>query len=215
MRVKDRAPTLRWFGLVAIFIAAGLFTLRAYVTFSGPQSTPVGSAVEQHVTYLLEPITGNDKVRVSISGLAPKVILVMVDGDMATDLRPQRARIESILVAAIGFDPERDTLTLTQFPYAAGVGSSLTALEIGELLALGGLTALLLTLWLVRAPMYVEEGRPSDEPRAPVAISHPSARLTPSAPPLASNLSEAADLAEKRPNETAELVRNWMSHAED
>lgn len=214
MRAKDRSSTLRLLGLAAILIAAGLLSLRAYMIFTADKAEPVGSAIEQQLTYLLEPITGQDKVRVSVTGLSPKTVLVMIDGDMATDLRPLRSRIETILTASIGFDPERDALTLTQFPYASGVGSSLTAIQLSELLALGGLTALLLAVWMASAPVTPIEPRPSaTQPLMP--IPQQPVRLAPPPHPAQSGLDEATDLAERHPNETAQVVRDWMSYAEE
>lgn len=182
--------------------------------FGTPESEPVGGALEQELTYLLEPIAGPSKVRVSVTGMAPKSVLIMIDGDVATDLRPMRTRIESVLIAAIAFDPESDALHLKQFPFARGVGASLAPLQIVELMSLGLLAALLLALGL--APRRDRGTAPRDiDPPVRNADLRPPARLPAPAPTAIPERQDAAALAETNPNETAQVVRNWMSYAED
>lgn len=214
MSVKDRSPTTRLIILAAFILAAGLFALRAYDNFAGAKSDPVGSSLERELTYLLEPITGPNKVRVSVTGGTPKSVLVMIDGEVGTDLRPLRTRIESILIAAMGFEAEQDTLSLSQFPFARGVGEALTPMQVAELSGLGLLTILLLMAGLAPSRLRTEPQQQSDPyPLSPPA--HASARLAPPARGPRADLSEAAALAEAKPNETAHVVRNWMSYAED
>lgn len=214
MSVRDRPSTMRLMALAAFILAAGLLSLRAYDTFGTVKSEPMGGALEQELTYFLEPITGTDKVRVSVTGSAPKNVLVMVDGAIATDLRPVRTQIETILVAAMAFDRERDTLTLSQFPFARGVGASLTPLQIAELTGLGLLTLLLLMISAsnsrraVSMPTQIESRPPAPVARQPARLPTPVAERDP-------DLRDASDLAEAKPNETAHLVRDWMSYAED
>jgi len=200
--------------LAAFILAAGLFSLRAYDTFGSVSSDPKGGALEQELTYLLEPITGADKVRVSVTGSAPKTVLVMIDGAVATDLRPLRTRIETILVAAIAFDLERDTLSLSQFPFARGVGSSLTPLQIAELAGLGLLSVLLIMVWLSPTRRAVIEP-PQIDPHAAVPRARQPARLPAPVAERDPDLRDASALAEAKPNETAHLVRDWMSYGED
>mgnify|MGYP000704692943 CR=1 FL=1 len=214
MSGRDRPSTTRLMALAAFILAAGLFSLRAYDTFGSVSSEPKGGVLEQELTYLLEPITGADKVRVSVTGSAPKNVLVMIDGTFATDLRPLRTRIETILVAAMAFDRERDTLTLSQFPYARGVGASLTPAQIAELTGLGLLTLLLLLIWgaptrrLAIAPAQIDQRPPAPAPRQQARLPAPVAEFDP-------DLRDASALAEAKPHETAHLVRDWMSYAED
>lgn len=213
MSATTRTPNMRLVALAAFMLAAGILALRAYDIFSSNNAEPVGNAVEKQVTYLLEPITGTQKVRVSITGHSPKVVLVMVDGEIASDLRPLRTRIENILAASIAFDREKDTLTLSQFPFARGVGATLTPLEIAELTGLGGLCLLLLLIGF-SAPKAVTVSAPAipapiePAPRAP-------ARLAPPITEVDEDYATASTLAEAKPNETARLVRGWMSYAED
>ena len=216
MSAKDRTPTTRLLALAAFLLAAGLLSLRAYDVFGSVKSEPVGNSVERELTYLLEPITGSDRVRVSVTGRTPKTVLVMVDGDIATDLRPLRARVENVLTASIGFDAENDTLTLSQFPFARGVGGTLTPFQIAELTGLG-LLSLILLITILTPQRTREMMATPPEPRLPDPMMSRTPRLTASAPVQAepSELNEASTLAEANPKETAKLVKGWMSYAED
>ncbi|MEM7460149.1 MAG: hypothetical protein AAF331_11840 [Pseudomonadota bacterium] len=214
MSVIDRSSTTRLMILAAFVLAAGLFALRAYDLLGNAKPEPVGGVLEQELTYLLEPITGPGKVRVSVTGMAPKSVLVMIDGEFATDLRPLRTRIETILTAAIAFEPESDALHLKQFPFAPGVGPSLTPLQIAELTGLGLLAALLLIMGLAPKRTRQSVSRETDPPvratapRAPARIAAPVQMSDP-------DRRDATALAETNPNETAQVMRNWMSYAED
>lgn len=200
--------------LAAFVLAAGLFALRAYDVLGSGKTEPVGGVLEQELTYLLEPITGPGKVRVSVTGSSPKSVLVMIDGDFATDLRPLRTRIETVLTAAMAFNPERDTLSLTKFPFARGVGASLTPMQIAELTGLALLSALLLALGL--APQRPRQTAPRDmDPPLRTVAPKPPARLVAPAQVDRHDQHDANALAEAKPNETAQVVRNWMSYAED
>lgn len=200
--------------LAAFVLAAGLFALRAYDVLGSGKIEPVGGVLEQELTYLLEPITGPGKVRVSVTGSSPKSVLVMIDGDFATDLRPLRTRIETVLTAAMAFNPERDTLSLTKFPFARGVGVSLTPMQIAELTGLALLSALLLALGL--APQRVRQTVPREmDPPLRTVVPKPAARLAAPAQVDRHDQHDANALAEAKPNETAQVVRNWMSYAED
>lgn len=214
MSAKDRTPTTRLLALAALFVAAGLLALRAYDVFGSVTSEPVGSPIERELTYLLEPITGRDRVRVSVSEEQPRQVLIMVDGDMASDMRLLRTRVEDILTASIAFDADSDTLKLSQFPFARGVGPALTPLQIAELSGLGLLTLALLGMLLGsngnRVPGQIER-EPIDAAPAPLRVQKQSIAIASSDDELRS----ASRLAETKPNETASLVRGWLSYAED
>ncbi|MEO0450780.1 MAG: hypothetical protein AAFZ74_10735 [Pseudomonadota bacterium] len=216
MSAKDRTPPMRLLALAAFLLAAGLLSLRAYDLFGSVKSESVGNSVERELTYLLEPITGSDRVRVSMTGEEPKSVLIMVDGDIATDLRPLRTRIENILMASVGFDAETDTLTLTQFPFARGVGGTLTPFQIAELTGLGLLSLILLitTLSPQRVASVVAPA-PAPAPVRAEPLMARTSRLPASLPPDPNTLHEASTLAETHPKDTAKLVKGWMSYAED
>lgn len=214
MSAKTRTPYTRLVTLAALILAAGLLSLRAYDVFGSVKSDPVGNSVERELTYLLEPITGAEKVRVSVMGRSDHTVLIMVDGEIGTDLRQLRVQIENVLIAALGFDPATDTLTLTQFPFARGVGSSLTPLQIAELTGLGLLCCLLLASLLGYASAIETTATPAAQPRREPVLPQP-ARLPAPEPSGPSELNEAAQLAESKPNETASLVRGWMSYTEE
>ena len=215
MSAKDRTPTTRLLALAALFIAAGLLALRAYDVFGASPSEPIGSPAERELTYLLEPITGSDRVRVSLSNTRPRQILVMIDGEVASDMRLLRSRVEDILVASINYDAEADTLKLSQFPFARGVGAALTPFQIAELSGLSLLTLALLGLLFGRQSSLAPDTVISEPTLAPAPIT---SRATPRPLPMAHSddeLQSAGTLAETKPNETANLVRDWLSYAED
>lgn len=213
MRAKDRTPTTRLLALAAFVLAAGLLSLRAFDLFGTPETEPVGGAVERELTYLLEPLTGEDRIRVSVTGHSPKSVLVMIDGEVGSDLRSVRTQIENILVASIGFDLERDSLTLSQFPFARGVGASLTSFEIAELTGLGLLSLLLLGV------AFTPAATPAPAPTAPTRErpieAARQARPSPQLLEPNQDLEAASTLAEAQPSQTANLVRDWMSYRED
>lgn len=214
MSAIDRTPTTRLLALAALLLAAGVFAVRATDLFSSPNPAPIGDRAEQELTYLIEPFIGADKVRVSISGRTERSVLVMLDGDATENLSGARTQIESILSATIGFDPDRDTFVLKQFPFAQGVNGTLRPIEIAELTGLVLLCGLLL-IGLINRPNArpPERAAPAGQlrdtvPAAPVRMSAPE-------PALPSELQTASTLAETKPNETARVVRDWMSYAED
>lgn len=214
MSATDRTPTIRLLALAALLLAAGVFALRATALFSAPAPAPAGDRIEQELTWLLEPITGADKVRVSVTGRTERTILIMVDGEIASDLRGLRLQVETVLEGALGYRPETDTLTLTQFPFAAGVGTALAPIDMAELTGLGLLCGLLLvSLVSRRAPRPAELERAAPPPRP--AYAEQMARTPAPEPAGGSDLHAASQLAESKPNETAQLVRGWMSYAED
>lgn len=188
-------------------------SLRAYDLFGTPDAKPVGSAAERELTYLLEPITGENRIRVSVTGHTAKTVLIMIDGESSSDLSAIRSRIESILIASISFNPDADTLTLSQFPFARGVGASLTPFEIAELTGLGLLSFVLLGVMFAPAPTTA----PNPPAPARERPSEPARQSRPAPQVLEPNqdLDAAATLAETQPIQTANLVRDWMSYRED
>lgn len=214
MSAKDRTPTTRLLALAAFILAAGLLSLRGYDLLAAPSAEPVGGAMEKELTYLLEPITGRDRIRVSVTGHSPKTVLIMVDGEIASDLRPMRARIEPVLIASINFNPETDRLSLSQFPFARGAGRTLTPLQIAELTGLG-LLSLMLLISLLTPTTTSHASVPAPAPRQPETPIARAARTAPVAIEPDNGLRTATALAETKPNETANLVRSWMSYTEE
>lgn len=214
MSAKDRTPTTRLLALAAFILAAGLLSLRGYDLLAAPSAEPVGGATEKELTYLLEPITGRDRIRVSVTGHSPKTVLIMVDGEIASDLRPMRARIEPVLIASINFNPETDRLSLSQFPFARGASRTLTPLQIAELTGLG-LLSLMLLISLLTPTTTPRASTPAPAPRQPETPIARAARTAPVAIEPDNGLRTATALAETKPNETANLVRSWMSYTEE
>jgi len=212
MSAKPQTPYARLIALSAILLAAGLLSLRAYDVFGKSASEPVGSAAERQLTYLLEPIAGPDKVRVSISGRSEQTILVMIDGDPVADTAALRAQIEPVLRGSLNFDPESDTLTLSQFPFARGIGGTLTAMEVAELTGLGLLCLLLFgNLIGIKAPSLTTPATAPQRPTPQVQPPRPMAPITPDTP----EWTKAAKLAESNPNQTAHLVRTWLKQVDE
>ena len=218
MSATTRTSTPRLLALAALILAAGVFAVRATDLFSSPLPAPVGDRAEQELTYLIEPLIGADKVRVSVSGSDTRSVLVMLDGEATANMTALRTQIESILTAVIGFNPETDTLTLKQFPFAQGVNGALRPIEMAELTGLGLLCGLLLIGLINRgAAPIAERPVPAAAPAAmPREIPQaPQARLAAPEPSQPSELQTASTLAETKPNETARIVRDWLSYAED
>lgn len=211
MSATNRIQTPRLLTLAAFVLAAGVLAFRATDLFASPAPAPVGNSVERELTYLLEPITGAEKVRVSVAGRTERTILIMIDGPLAAELRPQ---IENVLAATLAYDPDADTLTLTEFPFARGLNGSLTPVQIAELTGLGLLCSLLLLQMMARipvvAPMRADDTAPVRAPQNPQPV-----RPTQAMAAIDTDLQAATSLAESKPNETARLVRDWMSYAED
>lgn len=214
MSAKTRTSYTRLIALAALIVAAGVLSMRIYDVFGAPQSDPVGNSVERELTYLLEPIVGAEKVRVSISGRTDRTVLVMIDGPVATDLRASRDQVETVLTAALGFDAETDTLTLTQFPFARGVGRALTPAQLAELAGLGLLSCLLLIGCVGSSSAPAATGDALAQQKREPVVS-PPIRMTAAELEPETDFADATQLAQSKPNETARLVRGWMSYSEE
>lgn len=213
MTATDRAPTTRILTLAAIILAAGVLSFRAFDLFANSKAEPVGSSLEREITYLLEPLTGAGDVRVSVSGRTDRQILIMMNGDVGEDLRALRTQVESVLGASLGYDPQTDTLTLTQFPFARGVGSSFTLFQIAEFTGLSLLTILLLLIYT--APTRTAAPVKTAPPVEPETTFRRLDRVELSEREPPSDLRSAARLAESRSEDTARMVRGWMSYTEE
>ncbi len=214
MTATDRTPTTRILTLAAIIIAAGVLSIRAFDLFGSIQSEPVGNSTERELTYLLEPIAGEGEVRVTISGRETKSILIMLNGEVGTDLRAKRLQIENVLIASIGYVPEKDTLTLTQFPFARGIGGTLTPLQMAEFTSLGLLCILLIGSLVIPVRSKPLEHAAPALPRPEPTLRRTDRSETPRKA-LPSSLQTASTLAEAQPDKTANLVRDWMSYSEE
>lgn len=216
MALATRTPTTRILTLVALFMAAGVLSLRAVDLFTGPaQVSGVGSANEQALTGLLEPITGAGNVRVAIRGKPVRTFLILVNGEQTATQTSQSVKrdIETIVTAATGYKPERDILTISQFPFAKGAGGELSALEMVEFTALALLCALLIALLAApaRASVKVEDDKrvQADMPPANLHVVKPEPVLA-----ADNDIDRAAQIAANDPSGTVRLIREWIGESE-
>ena len=152
--MTTKTPTTRILTLIALFLAAGVLSVRGADLFTAPVQAPQsGSATEQSLINLLEPIAGSGNIRVSVQGSFDRTVLVLFNGpQVATEASEAiTLEIETITKAALALDPARDTLTLSQFPFATTSQASISSLEMAELVGLGLLCALL-TVMLIAPP---------------------------------------------------------------
>lgn len=210
MTAANRTPTTRILTLAAIILAAGVLSFRALDLFASPASAPVGSAIEQKVTSFLEPIVGKDAVRVSITGKDSRRTLLLVDGPATAPTEQLRTDVEALLIASIGFNAERDQLTIKQIPFAAGTGATLTPLQIAEFSGLGLLCMTLLALLMMQSRQPHAAPQPARQRSTPEPIAETVPRLQ-----TAPEISAAARMAEQNPEKTVHILRTWMSETED
>ncbi|MEQ3745189.1 MAG: hypothetical protein ABNH53_03015 [Henriciella sp.] len=213
MTAANRTPTTRILTLAAIIIAAGVLSFRALDLFASPAAPINGSALEQRAINLLEPLIGNNAVRVSIAGTEGRTILILLDGP-AENLDPSlKANIEVILTASVGYGAPRDTLTIKQFPFAAGTGTRLSPLQMAEFTGLGLLCmTLLASLMLQNRSATPAEMQPSQLPAKRASRPQQPEQASTLASP---DIAKAADMAERNPSDTVHILRNWMTGSED
>ena len=147
MSALIKTPTTRILTLAALTLAAGVFCLRAVDLFSGGiETAAIGSPLEQELTHLIEPIAGAGNVRVSVKGGNARKYLVLLNGPQLNADQPSdiKTSAEAIIKSAAPFNAAKDTLTLSQFPFAYSVSGELTTLEIAEFSGLGLICILLL-----------------------------------------------------------------------
>lgn len=207
MSATDRTPTTRILTLAVLFVAAGVFCLRALDLFSAPHTPAVsaqtvGNALERELVYLVTPIVGDGNVRISVTGGAERTFLVLINdaanvsGDTVT----------SLVKSAADFNPATDTLNLQQVPFANNAAAALSALQILELAGLGliciYLTASLLLGETAPAPREAAPARPAIDPDAPrdTILKAPQTVISP-----------AAQQAAADPDGTVRVLRQWMN----
>lgn len=208
MAISTKTPTMRILALVALVLATGVFCLRAADLFApGTQAQTQGSQTEQTVTSLLEAVSGEGNIRVSVRAGLSKSVLILANESAVSEA--MLAEIETITSTALNLDPETDTLTLSRLVFATSP-VALSQRELLELLGLG-LVCLLIagTLLVPAAPIAAAEteASPRDAPPAP------NLRLVDQASLSAPNadIDRAGQLAQTDPDGTARLLRRWMN----
>ncbi|MEM9226122.1 MAG: hypothetical protein AAGA24_06370 [Pseudomonadota bacterium] len=205
------SPTTRILALAALVLAAGLFSVRATAVFTAPQASPaIGTAAEQKVAHLLEPIVGAGQVRVSIhqAGEGPNSFLIIFNRGAAapTEIETLQKTIDQVLINGAGLVPGQDTVTYLSVPFAAAPGM-LTRSQLFELIGLGSLALFILAALLAQmtgAPSRAAPRR-DDEP-APKADAP---QIIP-ARDVDDAMSQAAHLAAQDPDRTVTVIRKWM-----
>ena len=203
--------------LIALCLAACLLAWRGTALLT-ERPAPSGSVSETtDLTPLLEPVlgTGNFRLGGHTGEDGTRHVLILVDTARAGDRlgSETRTRIETILAAATGFDPASDQLQIQPLAFAPGTTGALERRDLIELGALAAICALLAYLSLVpgrREPAAhpVPAAQP-DRPREDV----PQLRAVPVEPdPTPSDdHGKAQRLARENPQETARILRGWMS----
>ena len=213
MATVTKSPTTRVLALIALCLAMGALSLRALDLFSSPSQTEAPqSAIERSLVNLLEPITGYGNVRVSVhDNQTRRAFFVLIndsEGGVAANARLHQ--IEEIIAAATGLDSALDTLTISQVPFAAGTGPTLSPLELSEIIVLA-LICVCLTGLLIRPYFAISSVEQSAaqalEPRSPAQRP-----LHASPTPIRADdeVEQAAEIAVNDPAGTAQLIRQWM-----
>jgi len=210
--MTTKTPTTRILTLIALFLAAGVLSIRAADLFTTPAQAPQnGSATERSLINLLEPVAGTGNIRVSIHGRFDRTVLVLFNGpQVATeDSEAITLEIETITKAALALDTARETLTLSQFPFATTSQASISSLEMAELVGLGLLCALL-TVMLIAPPSRTD----AEHKTLPQDVTaQPSNLRLVKEPPAAqvdAEIDRAAQIAVNDPTGTARLIRQWI-----
>ncbi len=216
MVLASRTPSLRALTLLALILAVGVLSLRAIDLFTGaPEPAASTSKAEQTLTGLLEPVTGAGNVRVAIEGISPRTFLILVNGPEAPDETSTitAERIEAIVLAGTGFQADRDGLTISQFPFASGIGAEISTLKLAEFTGLSLLCTLLLVLIAMpRQPATVSQSDTSDKPkRQPASLRLVEPQTAPAAD---TDIDRAAQIAASDPGGTARLIRAWISDSD-
>lgn len=210
MSITTKSSTTRLLTLIAFFLAVGVLSLRTVDLFTAaPAAQTVGHSTERALTNLLEPIVGTGNVRVAIRGAPERSFLILVNAPRTQTAASEIAAsdIRAVIAASTGFQAERDTLTITQIPFARSVSGQLSTLDMLEFIGLGLLCAALLVVLI--SPAQTETSQPETRPATdpirprPVAIT-----------PTDENVDRAGNLAANDPLGTARLIRKWMGSSE-
>ena len=207
MSATAKTPITRHLTLVALFLAAGVFSLRLYDTLQPAQpASQVGSLQEREVTALLETVTGPGNVRVSRQAGAEQQWLVLING---TPDASRVQKIETILIAATGVRTGTDTLTISEFEFTSTQRDTLSYQGALELTGLGLIVVILSGLALVPSRSVAEPTLVTSSPlatpnREPLDRLQTMGAVDPS-------VEEASQLAERHPDETVRLLRHWMT----
>lgn len=208
MTISTGTPTTRKLALVALILAAGVFSLRASTLFSPRIDAPIpGSQTERTLTDLLEAVSGENNVRVSVQAGLSKSALIVVNETAVSDA--QLGEIETLTRAALKLDPDTDTLTLTRLAFATSP-ATLTQIELLELFGLGLVSLLIAGALLAPAATPTQN---TEHPNLRPSGQSPNLRVMDAhtLSPANEQIERASLLAETDPDGTAKLLRRWMN----
>lgn len=219
---KSNMPTgTRQAALVALCLAACLFAWRGNILLRGDapvSAQAAASAQSQTLHALLEPVLGRDAFRTAshTDEDGRRTVLILVDTpDKSFELSAGlRERIEMILVAATGFDAERDSLQIQPFAFARGTRGGLSQAGLLELGGLGLITLLLGYVVLASGERRMQPHQPAanDAVSAPVNLpSAPARTVHPERDTAHDTPGEIQRLVRDDPKRAARIIRNWMN----
>ena len=204
---------IRLLAIAATALALGLTGWRTLETLTQPATTSnIGSAYEQELVALIEPVTGRGAARLKLhrNEAGSRNFLILIDG-AEVSVSPHMVRLEALLVSAAGLNlAAGDTLDIQQFPFAKSVSPRPSQAEIAELAGLGLLTLLL--GFMAFTPGRVQIASRSMPMRADI---EPSSRLRPMVPELneeqsLSRVAEVSSEVSRDPAAAATILRRWM-----
>ncbi|MFN7056020.1 hypothetical protein [Hyphomonas sp.] len=204
---EEAIRTRRLAALLILAIALALGVWRAASLLTGPDMTH-HSPAEASLAALVEPLSGKNRARVSVTHNREGGRTVFVLLDAGAGAVPVKADVERVLTAAAGIDPARgDRLAVEETVFARGLPGRPDAAAWAELGALGimGLLAAAIAMFPGRAPAASVTVRAETRPEIrPEASIRP---LRPAAVPLPS---DAVELARRDPAKAAEVLRGWI-----
>lgn len=207
--------------LIAFCIAACLFAWRGNVLLTGShaQPAPAPASGPASLDALIEPVLGRGNFRTAThtgeSGEKSVLILVDAPKDRFHLNGEIHGRIETILMAATGFDPEHDRLQIQPFAFAAGTRGGLSQTSFLELSALGLLTGLLgFVAFSSGNASPLQTRTPANDPAPePGTLQGAHLRAIPldDTPERPAAPSEAQRLAQSDPKRAANIIKRWMN----
>lgn len=204
---------LRLLLLLSLSVTVAVLCLRAYSVLTQDTHSPTLSLAEDKVTGLLETVFGVGEVRVAIRPASPKTYLILVNGDAATVDSDTRDKIETLLVAAQGYAPETDILTIQQYPFATAFTYQLSPSQVGEFLGLL-LAIVLQAMGLLfsretRAPMIDDVRMLAPTPLQSVQ-QNLSASDSARARPIDTERGQVVRASQQQPEHAVSVLRQWM-----
>lgn len=210
----------RLVALIALAMVACLFAWRANTLLKEGAAPADAQTFEQRqLTSLLEPVFGNNNVRVAthVGADGNRQFLVLINSDargVPVD-RPVFDRVVTILEATAGYDRAADSLHIQPFAFAPGTAGGFEPVELYELGAIGaiGLLVLLLVFGQPAQRSTVPEPRARRDDPMELPAASQVMRTAPDhgAPANEDEFDEARRVASHDPKAVAHIVRRWIA----